>query len=120
MICQARRCTVESLDGFDLCDPHMEREENGETITRRKRNQPTGPRPPRQPVTLADMRASDQKAAIRVLLRDAREERQARQAQAALLKPRCAATTAHGGPCARAAKYGPFCYTHRHMEPRHV
>lgn len=45
MICRARMCQAEAVPGFDLCDPHLEAEEEGQPVERKPLRPKLGPRP---------------------------------------------------------------------------
>lgn len=80
MRCQARRCTAQALDGYDLCDPHQEMQDDGLTISRvqhpkfKEINRGAG-----RPTSSAPARVSEQKALARKAVAAMFEDREARR-----------------------------------------
>lgn len=68
-LCRASMCLRWAVRGFDLCDHHLEREEEGHPVRRVASAAPRTPRTPREPRGLADLPAKERREKIKAVVR---------------------------------------------------
>lgn len=87
ILCRAKSCLRWAVPGFDLCDPHLEAEEEGAKVQRVAAYRPeTKPRPDRSTEvkqrvgpSISNLPAKERREALRQAVREIQAERMGRK-----------------------------------------